>query len=142
MIPSNTAGISTFLRLREKREEIRLQLGACLPQQPNDPRLLKPLVLLVKAIGTHLNTWILQEKAKGEKPWFGSHKRRSAFIQREIFRRKSRDIVNRNSPRCLRWRAVRHRPVPTHPPPIPSSLLYRKKSRKSLVWGVGGGGIF
>lgn len=85
MIPLNTAGISTFLRLREKREEIRLQLGACLPQQPNDPRLLKPLVLLVNAIGTHLNTWILQEKATEKKPWFGSHKRRSTFIQREIF---------------------------------------------------------
>lgn len=69
MIALNTVGISAFLRLREKPEEIRLHLGACLPQQPNDPRSVKPLLLVVNAIGTHLNTWILQEKAKGKQPW-------------------------------------------------------------------------
>ena len=101
MIPSNTAGISTFLLLHEKREEIRLQLGACLPQQPNDPRSLKPLVLLVNAIGTHLNTWILQEKAKEKKPWFGSHKRRSAFIQRKTYDRSHETSLTGTPPGLL-----------------------------------------
>lgn len=65
-----------------------------------------------------------KKKQKGKSHGSAHISDEALLYKGKFLRQKSRDIVNRNSPRSLRWRAVRHRPVPTHSPPIPCSLHY------------------
>ena len=67
MFPSNTAYISTSLRLRGKRTEIPTA-AACFLEQLDDPLSLRLLKFVVNAMDLRTSNRLLERKSPSKKP--------------------------------------------------------------------------